>query len=284
MRLKVNFREIDEKPNVKFQEIHEISDGGYDKGYNDGYDKGYEVGYGESYDKGFDEGFIDGKQAEYDRFWDSFQDNGTKTRYHYAFCGEGWTQETLKPKYLIKPEAGNRGIRQMFMKCNWNNNSFIDFSLIKDKFDFSQCTEAENTFANCYIDNIDVDFSNCTSLNQTFNHSDNGKTPNIRLKVSEKTVFYSTFSYGVHTKVTFTEDSVIGQNGLSLKRQTQMEKSHITSVINALSTTTNNLSVELSLQAVNKAFETSEGANDGSSSVEWQTLVNTKTNWTINLS
>jgi hypothetical protein len=37
----------------------------------------------------------------------------------------------------------------------------------------------------------------------------------------------------------------------------------------------------LPLRAVNKAFETSEGANDGKTSTEWETLIGTKTNWTI---
>lgn len=41
-----------------------------------------------------------GKQAEYDRFWDAYQQNGTRGSYSYAFGGVAWTDETLKPKYL----------------------------------------------------------------------------------------------------------------------------------------------------------------------------------------
>ena len=249
--------------------------------YETAYDKGYQTGYGESYDKGFDKGFIDGKQSEYDRFWDSYQQYGNRTLYGFAFAGVGWKQDTLKPKYLIKPSAStsqkNNGVNGMFSMCNWDQKPRIDYSLIKDKFDFSECTQAINLFSNAWIDNIDVDLSNCTELNQTFGHGNNGSTPNIRLKVSEKAVFNKTF-YWNSGKVTFTEDSVIGQNGLDLYRSTTMEKSHLTSVINALSTTTSGLAVTLSLIAVNKAFETSEGANDGSNSTEWKTLVNTKQN------
>ena len=43
-----------------------------------------------------------GMQTEYDRFWDVFQTNGTRTEYSYGFSGYGWTDETFKPKYDIR--------------------------------------------------------------------------------------------------------------------------------------------------------------------------------------
>lgn len=42
-----------------------------------------------------------GKQAEYDAFWDAYQQNGNRTDYQNCFSGEGWTEETFKPKYDI---------------------------------------------------------------------------------------------------------------------------------------------------------------------------------------
>lgn len=42
-----------------------------------------------------------GKQAEYDRFWDIYQQNGNRTNYSTAFAGHGWTVENFKPKYNI---------------------------------------------------------------------------------------------------------------------------------------------------------------------------------------
>ena len=64
---------------------------------------------------------------------------------------------------------------------------------------------------------------------------------------------------------------------------TKLSKASITSAINGLSDTTSNLAVSFSKFAVNKAFETTVGANDGSSSSEWLALIATKPNWTINL-
>ena len=48
-----------------------------------------------------------GMQTEYDRFWDSCQNNGTRQEYTYAFSGYGWTDITFKPKYDIRPKIAN---------------------------------------------------------------------------------------------------------------------------------------------------------------------------------
>ena len=45
--------------------------------------------------------FDAGKKAEYDRFWDAYQENGNRTSYLCAFGGRAWTDETFKPKYPI---------------------------------------------------------------------------------------------------------------------------------------------------------------------------------------
>ena len=70
---------------------------------------------------------------------------------------------------------------------------------------------------------------------------------------------------------------------IDIQHSHKLTKASITSIINALSSTTSGLSVTLSKTAVNTAFETSTGANNGSISTEWSALVATKTNWTINL-
>lgn len=59
-----------------------------------GYNIGYDVGYG------------NGKQAEYDAFWDTYQENGNRVQYIYAFSGRGWTNENFKPKYAMHCGTG----------------------------------------------------------------------------------------------------------------------------------------------------------------------------------
>lgn len=52
--------------------------------------------------EGVSEVYEAGKQAEYDRFWDNYQQNGNRTDYFNGF-GKCWTVETFKPKYDIRP-------------------------------------------------------------------------------------------------------------------------------------------------------------------------------------
>lgn len=71
--------------------------------YDLGYDKGMNTGYYEGENAGIEEG----KQIAYDTFWDTFQKNGNRTEYEYAFARGGWTNEIFKPKYDITVELAN---------------------------------------------------------------------------------------------------------------------------------------------------------------------------------
>ena len=42
-----------------------------------------------------------GAKSEYDKFWDSFQINGTRRNYPWTFAGSGWADDTYNPKYEI---------------------------------------------------------------------------------------------------------------------------------------------------------------------------------------
>ncbi len=61
---------------------------------------------GGNYDKGVTDGIEAGKQAAYDAFWDSLQQNGNRVSYQSAF-GSGWNDENFKPKYDLKPNNAN---------------------------------------------------------------------------------------------------------------------------------------------------------------------------------
>jgi hypothetical protein len=62
-----------------------------------------------------------------------------------------------------------------------------------------------------------------------------------------------------------------------------LNKASIVSVLGGLDHGKSGLTLTLRLDAVNKAFETSEGAMDGSTSDEWLALAATKPSWTISL-
>lgn len=67
---------------------------------------------------------------------------------------------------------------------------------------------------------------------------------------------------------------MVGAGELNMSSAKVLSKDSITSVINIFSTETSGKAITLSLDAT----------NNGSNSTEWQMLVATKTNWTINLS
>ena len=86
-----------------------------------------------------------GKQSEYDRFWDSFQQNGTRANYSFAFAGVAWTDETLQPKYLPVGIIGNEMVTSLFYNAQniTKTPSFCvaDWSNVIDIF--YQCTNLE---------------------------------------------------------------------------------------------------------------------------------------------
>lgn len=75
--------------------IDEVSEKATSEGYNNGYTTGKE----------------DGIQSEYDRFWDAFYTiPKSKGSMELQFAGKGWTNETFKPKYDIKPTGSSWGM------------------------------------------------------------------------------------------------------------------------------------------------------------------------------
>lgn len=163
----VELADITPKLNVTFEHLNNVSDGGYEAGYKTGYDTGYEDGY----TTGVDTGYGAGKQAEYDNFWDKYQDNGNRTNYAYAYYGVGWNDELCQPKYPMKPVNA----RAMF--------AFSNISKIPE-LDLSECTTARECFRN--MPNLTelgvVDLRNNTTVDTVF-------TSSGALKRIEKVIF-----------------------------------------------------------------------------------------------
>ncbi len=101
-----------------------------------------------------------GKQAEYDRFWNGYQQNGNRTSYRYAFCGRGWTDETYKPKY---PVVCKGNLEQGYRECEMTSLSNVDTSGV---------TNAGYAFYNTKLKTIDkLDFSSATTTALAVAHS-----------------------------------------------------------------------------------------------------------------
>lgn len=218
-----------------------------------------------------------GKQEAYDAFWDTYQKEGERRDYRYAFASVGWTDYTFDPKYDI---IATGQARDMF-----------DFAAITDlkgilaskglSLDVSAVTNCQAMFANSNVTRVpELDLQRCTALTQLFSYEK-------ALISVDKIKVNVTGSANAFTECDNLEhiifDGVMAGTGLDLHWSTKLDRESIESIINCLSSTTSGLTVTLSLAAVKKAFETSAGANDGNTSAVWIALAATKSNWTISL-
>lgn len=203
----------------------------------------------------YDEVYAAGKQAAYDAFWDDFQENGKRVDYVNAFSYNNWRGDCYNPKYPIIG-GGAYGVQECFRNNAYITDTKVPIIIRKD--------------------NLKTVFHQCFSLK---------RVPSFVLEVPV-TQYNLTFNqcYALEElNIECVGDGCIAGDGLTFTDCTKLNKASITSVINALSTTTTGLTVTLSKTAVNNAFATAEGAADGSTSVEWLALVATRSNWTIAL-
>ncbi len=232
---------------------------------------------------GVDEVFLAGEKKGHDRFWDSYQDNGSREDYSTAFAGEGWTEDLFKPKYDMRPYSSY----MMFRDSRISTDLPKLLERLGVVLDFSQAQNTQYLFYMSRFTHIGVvDFSGATNtvpMEMSFgNCAELVTIDKIIIGTGKSGQFSNTFNYCAALKnVTF--EGLIIHNGLSLQWSTRLSRASIESVVNALSATTSGLSMTFSKTAVNTAFETTGGASDGSSSAEWAGLANTKSNWTINL-
>lgn len=212
----------------------ESGSGDYDEGYADGYEEGKTdtevraialVNEGltlsdlavaevnsleeipekvdEAYLYGTEEGYESGKKAQYDAFWDAYQQNGNRTNYNFAFGGAGWTDETFKPKYPIAP-VGNAATENTFYASEITN-------IPDGVLDFSQVTYCYMTFRlSKLITSPPLDLSNCTEgTSWLFGQCANLKE--IKTVTVSEQVTYSNFVFSCAALEKITFAGTIGQ-------------------------------------------------------------------------
>ena len=226
------------------------------KVYNAGYEKGKAEGGGDSY---------------YDEFWDIIQENGNRTNYNTVFCGKAWTAETFKPKYPIKPSNATN----MFQFSGITTNDYIK------SVDFSGSVSMNSVFYNSDVTELGV--IDCSKTVSGWSGAVSCFVNCKQLKSIEKIIpppagvnFDAFRQCYALTDIVFEGDVASTTN---LQESTLLSKASITSLINALSTTTSGLSITLSKTAVNTAFN----MTDDNPSEEWSKLIEPKGNWTITL-
>ena len=223
----------------------------------------------------YDVGFEAGRVLGDDVFWDSIQAYGNRTNYERGFANTKW-DKPFNPKYSFKNATK---AQYMFSSVKAGDNMYTD------KLDFSKCASMVAVFLDSDVTRLKViDMRSCLASYNGMASSFYGCTHLREITEfypSVNTIFSATFSSCTALE-TINFCSEIAVNGLDLKASKILSKDSIKSIMGALSSSTSGLTVTLSKEAVNKAFETSEGANDGENSTAWaDDIIDAHSNWNI---
>ncbi len=229
-----------------------------------------------------------GKKAEYDAFWDNYQDNGKRTDYANGFTGygKGWNNNNFYPKYNMKPTK----CASMFYA--WEDATIQTLDLLQRfkecnvEFDTSKATQANQCFAYSKFTALPaIDLTSVSGIVSKLYYGCPYLETIEKIKIHENIGIDGWF-YNNRDLVKLTIEGTIGQNGFNVQWSTKLSKESIVSILTALKDDGEPLhTITLSKVAVDKAFETSPGANDGSESQEWYAITNIGGAywWTISL-
>ena len=212
---------------------------------------------------------------------DVITQNGARTDYERAFCR--WNCKYIRPSFKVVPTTSGGGYHTFAYNPSLQ-------TLEAKYFDFSQKPKNSTTsqdygyfLRNCtgFKRLEDIGMQVASGYAYTFYYCEAMHTIDV-LRSDENTAWNNAFS-ACKALQNLTIEGTIAKNGFSVSACVSLSKKSIESIIAALSTTTTGLTVTFSAASVNKAFETSEGANDGSTSTEWTALTAEHNNWTIAL-
>lgn len=181
--------------------------------------------------------FNSGARSEYNRLWDALQKNGTRTDYQAAFSG--WTAETFKPKYDIRPKRMN----YMFYNNAAYKTLFIEDFVEHCKncgivFDTSQCANFGMSLGLLFTRRMGVlDFSSMRNSSQQNDiwYGNGGYLQTIdELIMSELTELSATSFKSLTGLINMTVTGVIGKNNFNVSYCTQLTSDSLMSIINAL--------------------------------------------------
>lgn len=207
-----------------------------------------------------------GKQAEYDAFWNAIQTNGNRTKYDYAFYGEGWTNSTFTPKYHISPTTA----QYMFAYSKITD-------LTKYDIDLTNLSEANLMFRGSSIKKIGTVKS--TSMASIFYacqapYVEKVILPDVSAQTSTS-AFSGMFSYYYYLE-TIDFEGYFGQS-VNAGNSWNLLPQSIVNFVEHLSDDVTGKKLTLSNTAVTKAdWSTTDYAS-------FDELIATKPNWTISL-
>ena len=183
-------------------------------------------------DKAYEAGEKAGRKAEYDMFWDNFQNYGNRLSYSYMFGARGWTDENFKPKYDIRP---NGSATSLFRYLEVTEDLPTIFERQGIVLDTSKATNLEYC---CQSLNSPVPLSlgtfDCTGLEVRLTSSFSCPAiKQVMLIINDAVIFYNTFNNATNL-VDLELEGTLGTDGLSLSNSKKLTHDSLMSVINAL--------------------------------------------------
>lgn len=185
----------------------------------------------ENIPKVYDAGKAEGKDKEWNLFWDALQNNGTRTVYSRVFQGGGWTKESFKPKYDMKPT----NVYYMFAASQIEGDLVEILEDLGVELDFSQATADTNyMFSGAKFTRVGViDTSSMGGIYQTFMSMYNLVTiDKLILKDDGSQSFISPFS-GCWALENLTIEGKIGK-AFVIGNSPKLTHDSLMSIINAL--------------------------------------------------
>ena len=194
-----------------------------------------------------------GRQAEYDRFWGAYQNNGKRTDYQNTFSGDGWNAETFKPKYDIKPTNCYMMFRYNKAEVDlveWFNNLGIEFD------DSNNANVAYMYFQSKFTRIGTVTLRNVINTGDMFAYCSNLITIDKIISYDNVTYTTSTFN-GCDKLENITFDGIIGKS-ISFSDSPLLTNASVQSIIDCLKDLTGATAQTLTLHATVKTNLTEE--------------------------
>jgi len=141
-----------------------------------------------------------GKQAEYDRFWDAYQNKGKSAGYALAFAGARWTDDIYNPKYDIV--------------VDYTSNQMYDNSNITDT-------------------KVSIDVASGISVQMSGTFGNSNLVTIRKLIVGEHNKFSNTFAWSTKLQ-NIVFEGVIGQS-LDIHWSTLLTADSLLNIVNHLS-------------------------------------------------
>lgn len=176
-------------------------------------------------------------------------------------------------------------------KIKWLSQAFMNTKIEELNLDLTNVVYMDNMCEGC-VDLKKITIKNMTSQMKSLSATFAGCVSLVSIEgdlnvISCDKFFYNStqssfYNCGSLEEIRFIEGCI--KRTISFGWSPYLTAESIQSILGGLNSEVTGQTLTIPRNAVKKAFETSEGANDGDTSAEWLALKDTKPNWTITLS